>query len=595
MNRHLNVSPWILAAACSLLAVIIGSFAVTNYTREKELMTQALLQRGISIIGFVDSGMRVSMRGQMLGGGRDLYSWTEHVQEVLSQVQEEDDLHYVELVDSSGVVRAANDLSRVGSRVTGEISRFLDAGGRGEPIFRMVKDDEGNRAAFQVARAYTFRMPRNQSHHMMRNRAFGERGDRDRGEVNQLLAELERLRGQEFLLLVELDIEQFDQAVKRQMLQIVILSIVLLLVGIGGWLSLLTLQGLKGSQSRLREIRAFNDILIDSLPVGLIATDGNGLIRTINGAAEKIVGIDSDGAVGKMPEQMLHPDLAEMLTSAGNPSLESASRECSIADVEGKLRHLLLTVRPVGGSGEDSGDVLLVQDMTELRGLEDQLKRSERLAALGKMAAGVAHELRNPLSSIKGLAVLLKTKVTGDVQGSETADVLVGEVERLNRSIGELLDYARPEKLDLVEVDLAGLLRRTIALVGIDAESQGVSLLTDFDPDHCSVHVDEDRIMQVFLNILLNGIQAMEEGGTIRISTRLTNGNVRCLIEDNGMGIGDEDLPRIFDPYFTTKNDGTGLGLAISAKIVEEHGGNIGITSTLGSGTQVKVELPRVV
>jgi len=223
------------------------------------------------------------------------------------------------------------------------------------------------------------------------------------------------------------------------------------------------------------------------------------------------------------------------------------------------------------------------------------LRRNERLAALGKMAAGVAHELRNPLSSIKGLALLLKAKVQNDSQATGTADILVQEVERLNRSIGELLDYARPHNLELEPVRIDEVLRKAVSLLEPDFNGAGVVLHTEY-AEECTVRGDRDKLNQVFINLLLNALQAMENGGSLKITINREDGregeNVICEIEDTGCGLDEEYVAKVFDPYFTTKSNGTGLGLAMSAKIVEEHAGSMEFRSTLGQGTVVRVYLP---
>ena len=233
----------------------------------------------------------------------------------------------------------------------------------------------------------------------------------------------------------------------------------------------------------------------------------------------------------------------------------------------------------------------MLRDITEIRRLEGELRRSEKLAALGKVAAGVAHELRNPLSSIKGLAMILQSAFSDKSKELETANMLVGEVERLNRSISELLDYARPTTLHLKRQRLQPLLEKTISLLEMDARSADIHLQleckTDFD-----VSIDADKLSQVFLNLLLNGIQAMEHGGNLFVTLQREKEWIRISFIDTGSGIRDEDLPRIFDPYFTTKSNGTGLGLAMSSKIVEEHGGKILVDSRSGERTEVSVILP---
>ncbi|MBW1637449.1 MAG: hypothetical protein JRJ68_14400 [Deltaproteobacteria bacterium] len=224
--------------------------------------------------------------------------------------------------------------------------------------------------------------------------------------------------------------------------------------------------------------------------------------------------------------------------------------------------------------------------------IEKELQRSERLAALGKMAAGVAHELRNPLSSIKGLALLLKSKINDESGGKDTADILVGEVDRLDRSIGELLDYAKPARLNRKNLEINTIVEKTVQLIAMDIKSQGISLTLDLEEDLPGINGDEDKLVQLFLNLLLNGLQAMESDGLLSVKSFLKSGYIAVVITDTGKGISSEHLPRIFDPYFTTRSDGTGLGLAMSAKIVDEHEGKITVTSEKGKGSRVEVVLP---
>ena len=591
-NRLADVSPWILAAAFTLLAFIIGAFAVNNYSREKALMTEALLQKGLAVMRFLETGVRVSMRAgwQRRGGGT--VNWQDHVQGVIDQLHDQTDIHYVELMDGGGTILATSRPERIGVKVDSKTLLFAQSGGEEEPVFRIHEGVDGGEAGFQVAsnmktRLRSWLAPNGQRGRMMENMR------RLQPDMEHMQEELKRLQGQEFIVLVELDLKQFNSAVHGQLLQIVILSVVLLLVGAGGWLSLLTLQGFKGSQSRLQRIRAFNDMLVEVLPLGLIATDSRNTIQLANQAAEKMVGMSSDSLVGKSPAEALPELLARPFIFGPKNNGMPQNYEENITVAGGDTRTLYLTIIGVSDEeGESTGDVLLLQDMSNLRQLEAKLRRNERLAALGRMAAGVAHELRNPLSSIKGLAVLLKGRVAEDPEGRRTADILVQEVERLNRSISELLDYARPEKLQTSTIALHEVLEKASTLVGVDAAAQNIRIVPSLTLDNDLVEVDEDRMNQVFLNLMLNAIQAMPDGGELRIVTEREEGWLICSINDDGVGIAEENMGRLFDPYFTTKSDGTGLGLALSAKIVEEHGGSISISSRLGRGTQVRLQLP---
>ena len=243
------------------------------------------------------------------------------------------------------------------------------------------------------------------------------------------------------------------------------------------------------------------------------------------------------------------------------------------------------------------GRVLLMYDLSELKRLEKEIQRHDRLVALGKMAAGVAHEVRNPLSSIKGFATLLGSKFKDGSQEHEAADLLVHEAERLNRSITELLNYARPTTLKKEQINLGDLVSSSLKLISSDAQALGVKTSLETDPDVPDITADRDRINQVLLNLYLNGLQAMEDSSRekeLKVSVHFddTEGRIRINVQDNGKGIPQESIDKVLDPYFTTKPEGTGLGLALAYKIIDEHDGTIRFKSTEGQGTTVIVTLP---
>lgn len=601
-QRLALVSPWVLAAACTLLALIIGVFAVNNYRREKSLMTDVLLERGATLIRFVNSGSRASFLNGARGGQPPVWQWPDHVQDILERGDEHPGVHFLALVDSSGKILASSASGKMDSRVDDETLAFVASikqGGHDPGGFRYRIDGAGHSTAFQVAALFT----------PIGKRQLGPQGlqikgsNRGEGMMGRMMRhhvflpgwidELERVSQQKYIILVELDLAEFNKAVRQQLLQIVILSVVLLLVGVGGWLSLLTLEGLKGSQRRLRRIKAFRDILISSLPVGLIVTDSEGKIILCNQFAEQMASVAENEVVGFAPDDVLGRDLALALSEQKIQTVGPVQREILLADIKGDMRTLQLHSRSVADSdGASAGVMLLIQDLSQVKSLEEELRRSERLAALGKMAAGVAHELRNPLSSIKGLAILLKSRFQENSSDQETADILVQEVERLNRSIGELLDYARPQKLNKDIVRPEEVVHKAVSLIRMDAESMGVQVQIRMEADLPSLQADQDKLNQVFLNLFLNSIQAMEHGGRLDIRLTAQGRNVIFTVKDTGCGVSKEDLPRLFDPYFTTKPEGTGLGLAMSMKIIEEHGGTMTFHSEPDVGTTVVVSLP---
>jgi two-component system sensor histidine kinase HydH len=224
--------------------------------------------------------------------------------------------------------------------------------------------------------------------------------------------------------------------------------------------------------------------------------------------------------------------------------------------------------------------------------LKEQVRRTEKLAAVGSLAAGVAHEIRNPLSSIKGLATYFGSKFDSDSEEKRLAQVMVQETDRLNRVITELLEFARPSMPNLESVHLKDLVGHSLRLVRQDAASSGVKISSRIPNSLPRLDLDQDRVLQVLINLYLNAIQAMPRGGTLSVSAARKKDKTLLHVADTGAGISEEDLAKIFDPYFTTKNSGTGLGLATVHKIMESHGGTVEVSSTVGRGTTFTLTFP---
>ena len=220
------------------------------------------------------------------------------------------------------------------------------------------------------------------------------------------------------------------------------------------------------------------------------------------------------------------------------------------------------------------------------------LEQAQKLALIGSLAAGVAHEVRNPLSSIKGYATYFATLFAPDSEDQKAAGHMAEEVERVNRVITELLSFARPADLKCQAVDLENMITHSLAVIDREARAAGVSIESPDPQFPIYIEVDPDRLNQVLLNLYINAIQAMPQGGHLTISTRARSRDAEIRIQDTGCGIPREDLHRIFDPYFTGKADGTGLGLAVSKKIILNHGGTIRAKSTVGEGTCFILTLP---
>jgi len=591
--KLLGFSPWILGSACILLLLVIAFFAVSNYEREKRLIGQGLEHKGLTLVRFINSSVSGSVRSMIINSS-SYDQWEAHMQPALELAVEQPGVDSIILVDKDAnvLLSAGNDI-QLRDKVGGEFLRLLKDYGRGEELSStttVVKSNvEGENKAILVTRYVPprteFRGKKNKHQNMMGGRF------RHSNHFESFKDDMRRVGSLSPIYLVQLDFSEFTAPLRRQFIQIVLELAAIILVGVGGTLSFFTLRGLKGSERSLGKMKEFNEVLVASLPVGLIAIDENDTIQVINDAAEKITGLVRSKTIGKYYVQCLPVSLHAMLGDNSN--------EKGVA-LETHLGNYILDVSVVPvtpGKGVLGGKVMLIRDLTKVKRLESELQRSERLAVIGKMAAGVAHELRNPLSSIKGLTLLLKSKLASDSDGLEAADTLVREVERLNRSIGELLDYAKPGSLILESCQLTTILDKTLSLVEPELAIYGVGLDREVEEELSNVLIDKDKLSQVLLNILLNALQAMEdiEGQRILTVKLHSEGDwVVLSIADTGCGIASLNLKKIFDPYFTTKNNGTGLGLALSLKIVEEHGGKLLVSSVSGEKTEFHLKLRTV-
>lgn len=352
----------------------------------------------------------------------------------------------------------------------------------------------------------------------------------------------------------------------------------------------------------LSALASYTDDILRSIAAGVFTIDRDGRVLTWNKAAEDIMHVPTVKAVG------LH--LLELLDAAG---FSENDKNCLLSVVDAVVRTgesylgYKQQFHPISGStlylnlsiaqlrdrsGDTLGVVIIVEDVTKQAQMENEMVRIAELASIGQLAATIAHELRNPLSSIKGAAQYLRNEYADHTAVCEFLDIIVDEVNVLNRVTTEFLDFARPVKLNLHDADLNDILFRTLQFMDVEITRQKVQVVQDFSYDIPTIKVDDRQLEQVFRNLILNALQAMPTGGTITLHTDVVRDNIRVAIIDSGIGIPPDQLDRIFVPFFTTKTKGTGLGLSIVKKIVENHGGSISVESTVGKGTTFEILLP---
>jgi two-component system nitrogen regulation sensor histidine kinase GlnL len=351
--------------------------------------------------------------------------------------------------------------------------------------------------------------------------------------------------------------------------------------------------------------------VLGGLPDGVIAVDAGLRVVFWNAAAEALTGRSARRVEGRLLKEVL-PAGASLVSRLGETvaSGESRSEADGVMETaDGRILPVSLVTAPLfARDGLVEGAVAVVRDVSRIRQLEDELRRGETLAAAGRMAVGVAHEIRNPLGAIRGAVQLLARAIGDDPRVRESTDVLIKEVDRVNRIIEAMLDLGRPVQLRPAPLNLHQLLERVTLLHEENARVRGVSLVRRYDPSLPPILGDEDRLLQVFHNLVTNALDAMKRGGRITLTTRVsrnplygkmdTGGGQRSMVEvqvaDDGPGISAAVRSRVFDPFFTTKERGLGLGLALCHRILEEHRGAIQLESAEGRGTVVTCFLPIV-
>lgn len=337
--------------------------------------------------------------------------------------------------------------------------------------------------------------------------------------------------------------------------------------------------------------------LVEDSPVAIIIGKGSRCVFC-NDAGVKLIGASGkEEVVGRNMLEFIHPDDQHRITSRferlrrGEPA---ELDEVQVLRLDGEVIDVELKAIPTLYQGEQA-DYLMVRDITELKKSKEYLLHSEKLNVVGELAAGIAHEIRNPLTSLRGFVQLLQGSPRPDQVGQYGA-IMLGEIDRINLIVSELLLLARPKQMNIVRKDLRELLEQTATLMNTQAILHNIRIDINFGAPGCddslSVDCEENKLKQVFINLLKNAIEAMPAGGVITIRVKRSGPHVLIRFEDQGCGIPPEHLPKLGQAFFSSKEKGTGLGLMISFSIIENHKGFMRITSTQGNGTQVELRLP---
>ena len=581
----LSLTPWAILAGLVVLAPIVFFLANKSIKEDKENMTRLMVEKGAALIRSFEAGARTGMMGMGWGGAQ--------LQQLLVETAKQPDILYLVVTDENGFAVADSDPDRIGKKH--EPASEIVFGEKSDKLGWHEVKTANNTVAFEVYKR--FKPVRSipswggMHHHgmMMRGSQFGRRPD------ESFMGRFQDGRnGSPLYIFVGLDMSAMESARVEARRHTIAMALGVFLIGMAALASLFLAQGYKVASRALAKVRAFSDQVVENLPMGLVATDENGKVAAYNQTAETVLGIPSDAVFAESAAKVLPKELWQLNERLQNRgAVVEEELECQTASgtavplkVSGAVLH-----------GEDEGFlgyVFIFRDLVEVRRLQQEVERTKRLASLGSLAAGVAHEIRNPLSSVKGFATYFRDKLQDSPQDRDTATTMIQEVERLDRVIGQLLEFARPSILKIKPVRLNDLIQHSLKLIEGDARTKGVEVKADLPASLPEAFMDADRMNQVLLNLYLNAIQAMDGGGVLQVNVSRDDAKklTTISISDNGRGIETAAQERIFDPYFTTKPDGTGLGLAIVHKIIDAHGGSIRVRSQANEGTTVIITLP---
>jgi len=582
------VSPLFLIGVLLILLPIFTFMTLDRLEKQKEFFTQRLLEKGISLIRTFEAGTRTGMFTMRWGAKR--------IQAMLLETSLQPEVIYMMIISKDGRILAHSDESMIG-QIFDAMPGSAEITEDSSLIYHRVSLQKDQMQTFEVFKRFvpirsgalrghmrSHKMPMDPNEDLS-GRQNTERQSMDwcRPYIKNQWDKLSEMA--EHYIFAGLSMERMKIARDRLLKETVWRGVFFFILCCVGMVALSAFQAYRSAKASLTSVKAFSDNVIQNMPSGLVTINSSHEITSMNKAAKDILGEDLTQPVFQMIEL-----IQEMEISQG-----VLTREINLASDSGHTVRLDITASPIRDSeNQVMGFLFLFRDLTQIKELKKQVETNKRLAAIGKLAAGVAHEIRNPLSSIKGFATYFGNRYEENATDKETAQIMVREVERINRSVTQLLEFAKPMAVEKRQVDINELIRHSLRLVHHDLDQKKIKTKVDIDIKQAVIQTDPDRMNQVFLNLYINAIEALGDGGQLEISVRDAGQEdlIELRVMDNGTGIDEASLDLIFDPYFTTRPSGTGLGLAIVYRIIENLDGSICVESTKDKGTCFIINLP---
>ena len=552
-RRQLYLTALTLLFVDLLLLVFISVSTVQNLNRERNAARQTVHRQALTLINALESGARAGMLMQMTG--RDV------IGNLVHEIGRSDDINYLYLVNTDGEVVHHSIPSLEGTRAT-----WSPPFTHWDDVHVQVRRLADGTRVYEVAKPFN---------------PMGIRPESDWPPEHNPNAGADVHFHTQATVYLGMSMTAYETARRSDLQHAVIMGGIVLVLGGGVIYFFIVLRSYYMLSRTLQETRDYTRQVIASMAHGVLSIDTDGQVVFSNRQALSLLEIPEDASdrfdLGEIID-LETTGIAQTL-AAGTPVLNHEMRFQRSS--QGAIP-LMLTATPIKDEADDRrGAVVVIRDMSAIKHLEKQVQHAERLAAVGRLAAGVAHEIRNPLSSIRGFAYLLGKGHAKQSPEREYADVMVREIDRINRVVSDLLNFARPMALEPEDISLADIIDHVVALVSADTQAQGIDIQVRGEPDRLRLFADPNQLTQAILNLILNAIHALEDGGSIAVGAdRIDSGHgVVISVEDDGPGVKPDLQEKIFEPFTTTRERGTGLGLAMVRKIAENHNGGVTVES----------------
>ena len=534
-----------------LFSIVLGYISYHELQREKNYLLELAHSEGLNI------AFSIQTLGSQFIVNRNVLT------EVLSLFQKEG-ITFIDIVDRNGLVRMSTDSHRMEERVE------IEFPGR---VNYFQTHDRENRRILQIVKPFDF-------------------GDSFSSDLFGFIF----LRDKYLSIGINLEgyYLRYNQIKQRVFLNYLTIFIISLL----GVFMVFRFQENIVTRRTLRNMRDYTTKVLETMDSGVISVDRHNIIKTINKKSEEIFQVKREEVLNKNAEEVLPIKVkGNSLYQLGFKEGQKIEEEIELETKNHIHKNLVINTSFLEGEhNQNGGMVILVRDITRLKRLSEEINQNKRLASLGQIASAIAHEIRNPLSSIRGLTQFLLQSSSEDNEQKSDLKVIIKEVDRLNELINQVLDFSRPKKLNFTCFSLAETIKELVNLLKSESREKEIQFQLFLDCPHQDIFADRDQIRRALMNVILNSIQAISTKGKITISLKSApyRGQEAVLIsiKDSGTGISGEELAHIFDPFFTTRSQGTGLGLSIAYNIIEMHQGIIIVKSEEGKGTEVKIFIP---